>query len=86
MPYIYSNHGLSIRWEDDPYVATDGEIANDVFIAPPEQLHEQSGPLLPHPEVLHPAPSLEARLAILEARVEQFLRIAIGITTATTRP
>lgn len=79
MPYIYSNHGLSIRWEDETYVTQDGEIARDVFIAPPEQPREQSALLMP---VL--APLVETRLAAIEVRLEQFLTIATSITTATT--
>jgi len=84
MPYIYSNHGLSIRWEDGTYVTQDGETASDVFVPPPEppseQSAEQSALLTPVP-----APSMETRLATLEVRLEQFLRIASGVTTAITQ-
>ena len=84
MPYIYSHHGLSIRWEDESYIVKDGETASDVFIAPyepsPAQSVEQSI-LLPSA----PAPSVEVRLALLEARLEQFLKIATGVTATTAQ-
>lgn len=68
MPYIYSNRGLSVRWEDETYVLKNEETALDIFVAPPA---------LPAPP---PSLPLETRLAQVEARLEQFLKIATGIT------
>mgnify|MGYP000098873649 CR=1 FL=1 len=84
MPYIYSNHGLSIRWEDESYTVKNGETASDVFIGPHEPSVAQSveqSVLLPSA----PAPSWEMRLALLEAQLEQFLKISTGITATTAQ-
>lgn len=74
MPYIYSNRGLSVRWEDESYVLQNDETASAVFVAPPD----------PSP----PSSTLfETRLAHVEARLEQFLKIAAEITaTPPPRP
>ncbi len=66
MPYIYSNRGLSVRWEDETYVLKNDETASDIFVAPPDPAPPSSLPL-------------ETRLAQVEARLEQFLKIATGI-------
>lgn len=81
MPYIYSNHGRSIRWEDEAYELMGGETAADVFVAPLEPSTEQPATL---PSTS--GSSLEVRLATIEAQLERFLKIATGITATTTSP
>lgn len=34
MPYIYSNRGQSVRWEDDPYTLQVGEEASEIYPDP----------------------------------------------------
>ena len=70
MPYIYSNRGLSVRWEDENYILKNDETASAVFVAPPDSSPSSPASSLP----------LETRLAEVEARLEQFLKIATGIT------
>lgn len=70
MPYIYSNRGLSVRWEDESYVLNADETASAVFVPPPDP--PSSSPSSSAP--------FEVRLAEVEARLEQFLKIATGIT------
>lgn len=42
MPYIYSNRGQSVRWEDDPYTLQVGEEASEIY---------------PDPDLMPPVPS-----------------------------
>lgn len=93
MPYTYSNQGLSIRWEDETYELKDGEIASDIFVPPPQPLLEQSSGQAPQQSAEHsaplpsiPAPPLETRLATIEARLEQFFKIATSIAAASPQP
>ena len=69
MPYIYSNRGLSVRWEDETYVLKNDETAADVFVAPPDPAPSSSLPL-------------ETRVTQVEAMLEQFLKIAAGVAAA----